>query len=58
MDIREYNELKTAIGHRDALREMAAAALADNMQLLVAKLAECGVLPPATRPLRQSILHE
>ena len=58
MDVREYNELKTAIGHRDALRGMAAAALADNMQVLVAKLTESGVLPPGTQPLRRSIIHD
>jgi hypothetical protein len=58
VDVREYNELKTAIGHRDALRDIAAAALSDNMHVLVAKLVECGVLPPGTKPARQSIIHE
>ena len=54
----EYNELKAAIGHRDVLRTMAAAALADNMNVLVAKLVECGVLPRGTRPEKPSVIHE
>jgi hypothetical protein len=58
VDVREYNELKKAIGHRDALRDLAAAALADNMQVVVAKLVECEVLPPGTRALRLSIIHD
>ena len=54
----DYNELKVAIGHRDILREIAAAALADNMSLVVAKLVECEVLPRGTRAQKPSIIHD
>jgi hypothetical protein len=54
----EYNELKVAIGHRDTLRDLAAAALADNMASLVTKLVECDVLPKGTRAQKPSIIHE
>jgi hypothetical protein len=54
----EYNELKAAIGHRDILREIAAAALSDNMHTLVAKLVECEVLPKGTRALKPSLIHD
>jgi hypothetical protein len=58
MGTTEYNELKAAIGHRDTLRAMASAALADNMPVLVAKLVECDVLPKGTRAQRPSVIHE
>ena len=53
----EYNELKAAMAHRDALREIAAAALADRMDDVIRKLVECEVLPPGTRPNKRSIVH-
>jgi hypothetical protein len=56
--VQNYNELKAAIGHRDALRELAAAALGDRMDEVVAKLVQCGVLPPGTRAVKRSIVHD
>ncbi|MBF6600820.1 MAG: hypothetical protein IVW36_09970 [Dehalococcoidia bacterium] len=58
MERSDYNELKHAIGRRDVLRELAAAALADNMHMIVARLVACGVLPPGTRALRPSIVQD
>ena len=58
MNRNEYNEIKLALAHRDALRVLASAALSDNMELVIRKLVECEVLPAGTRAMRPSIVHE
>lgn len=53
----DYNELKCQMARRDILRDIAAAAMADRMMLLVLRLVEARVLPPGTEALCDSILH-
>jgi hypothetical protein len=54
----EYNELKVELALRDAMRMLASAVLGDDMELVIRRLVECEVLPPGTRPLRPSMLHQ
>jgi hypothetical protein len=54
----DNNELKIEIARRDLLHELAAAALADQMTGLVARLVQAGILPSGTQALRDSLLHD